>query len=184
MSVDPATTRATLAMASTSVLSAWTPNTQPSGAPETDLSKILYKVVTQYILTAWNQALTNRNLIKSYPNLIHNLSSGSPIGNSHPINFTFIPDNIPSAKIQPEYIMNLINEEVATGCMDRPFTIEEAQSIYGGHFQTCPLRLVEKHSSVDLRMICHFLKEDQFGQSMNRWVDSNNFPLVHSCCDC
>src|SRR5882724_4520343 len=72
--------------------------------------------------------------------------------------------------------MNLINEEVATGRMDRPFTIEKAQFIYGGHFQMCPLGLVDKPSSQDLRMIRHFSKEDQFGHSMNSWIDSDNFP--------
>jgi len=134
MSMHPAVTKTTLCMVSTSVLSVQTPNMQPLGAPETDLSKILYKFMTPYILAAWNQALSNANLINSYPNLVHNLSFSSSIGNPPPINFTFIPDNLPSTKIQPEYIMNLINEEVATGCMDGPFTIEEAQFIYGGHF--------------------------------------------------
>jgi len=52
--------------------------------------------------------------------------------------------------------MNLIAEEVAVGCMDIPYSVEEACVIYGGHFHTCPLGLVEKPGSADLRMICHF----------------------------
>ena len=149
---------------------------RPLGAPGTDLADILYKIVTPYIPATWNQALSNANLINSYPNLVHDLSFGSPIGNLPHINFTFIPNNLPSAKIRPEYITNLINEEVTTGCMDGPFTVDEAQCIYGGHFRTCPLWLVDKPGSKDLRMIRHFSKEDQFGQSMNSWVDSDNFP--------
>jgi len=35
--------------------------------------------------------------------------------------------------------MNLINEEVATGRMDRPFTIEKAQFIYGDISRCAPL---------------------------------------------
>ena len=120
--------------------------------------------------------LLDAGLTLCYPNLIHDLSFGSPIGNPPPIKYTFIPDNLPSAKIQPKYITNLINEEVAAGCMDGSFTTAEAHSIYGGQFQTCPLGLVEKPGSMSLRMIHHFSKKDQFSQSTNGWVDSDDFP--------
>ena len=59
--------------------------------------------------------------------------------------------------------------------MDGPYTIEQAHVIYGGHFCTCPLGLVEKLGSSALRMIHHFSKEDQFGDSTNSWVDSVDF---------
>ena len=95
----PVVTRTTLCMVNTSVPSARTPNTRPLVAPGTDLADILYKIVTPYILAAWSQALSDANLIKSYPNLVHDLSFGSPIGNLPCIEFTFIPDNLPSAKI-------------------------------------------------------------------------------------
>src|SRR5882724_11131757 len=113
MSMHHAAIEATHCMVSTSAPSVQTPSMLPSVAPETDLSKILYKVITLYISSAWSQALTNANLKNSYPNLIHGLSFGSPIGNLPPINYTFIPDNLPLANIRPEYITNLINEEVA-----------------------------------------------------------------------
>jgi len=71
---------------------------------------------------------------------------------------------------------NLFDEEVAAGCMEGPFTNQEAQFIYGGHFWTCPLGLVKKPSLEELGMISHFSKEDQFGQSTNSWVDLDNFP--------
>jgi len=79
------------------------------------------------------------NLTDSYPNLIHDLSFGSPIGNLPPIDFTFIPNNLPSAKIQPDYMMRLINKEVAAGYMDRPFSVHQAHIMYEGHFWMCPL---------------------------------------------
>src|SRR5882724_13262766 len=47
-----------------------------------------------------------------------------------------------------------------------------------GHFKTCPLGLVDKPGSLDLWMICHFSKDDQFGHSTNSWIDSNDF-LMH-----
>ena len=36
-------------------------------------------------------------------------------------------------------------------------------------------QLVEKPGSTALRMICHFSKEDHLGQSMNSWLDSDDF---------
>ena len=109
-----------------------------------------------------------------YPNLVHNLNHGSPIGNPPPICITFLK-NLPSANIQPSYISNIITGEVATGGMDGPYTIEQAHVIYQGHFHMCPLGLVEKPGSTALHMIHHFLKEAQFGDSKNSWVDSINF---------
>src|SRR5882724_10544488 len=89
----------------------------------------------------------------------------------------FIPKNLPSENIHPEYITNLINEEIMSGCMDGLFTIEDAHTIYGGHIWTCPLGLVKKPGLTILWMICHFSKEDQFGHSMNSWVDLDNFMM-------
>jgi len=125
---------------------------------------------------AWRRALLDADISQNYPNLIHDLEFGSPIGNPPSIDFTFIPKNLPSANINPVYITNLIAEEVSAGRMDGPFSIEEVHIIYGGHFRTCPLGLVEKPGSVDLRMIRHFSKEDQFGHSTNSWLDSDDFP--------
>ena len=151
-------------------------NTERPVAPVTDFHQILYKVITPYVPEAWRQALLDVGLTQDYPNLIHDLEFGSPIGNPPSIDFTFIPKNLLSADIMPDYITNLIAGEVLAGRMDRPFSVEEAHLIYGGHFRTCPLGLVEKPGSVDLHMIRHFSKEDHFGHSTNGWLDSDNFP--------
>ena len=155
---------------------ALTPNMGPRTAPETDFSDILYKVVTPYNPQAWQLALHEADITLLYPNLVHDLIHGSPIGNPPPLRYTFIPNNLTSANIQPEYITNLITAEVMAGHMDGTFTIEQAHIIYGGHFRTCPLGLVEKPGSSALRMIRHFSKEDHLGVSTNSWVDSDDFP--------
>jgi len=77
--------------------------------------------------------------------------------------------------------MNLIAGKVSAGHIDGPFSIAEAQYIYGGHFCTCLLGLVDKPGSVDLHMIHHFLKEDQFGHSTNGWLDSDDFYHISNC---
>jgi len=176
MSGDLALMKAPSNLANTHVPYAATPNMERMHAPAIDLSRILYKVVTPYRPEAWKQALIDADLMHIYPNLVHDLTHGSLIGNTPPICFTFIPKNLPSANIQPEYISNLIAEEVAAGRMDGPYTIEQAHAIYQGHFRTCPLGLGEKPGSTALCMIRHFSKEDKFGDSTNSWVGSVDFP--------
>jgi len=144
MSEVSATTRPNPDMLSMHVPCAVTPNMGPRTAPETDFSNILYTVITPYNPQALQLALHEADITLSYPNLIHDLTHGSPIGNPPPLWYTFIPNNLTSANIHPEYITNLITAEVAAGHMDGPFTIEQAHIIYGGHFRTCPLGLVEK----------------------------------------
>ena len=49
-----------------------------------DLKKVLYILVTPYFATAWKDVLATANLSHSFPNLIHYISHGSPIGNPPP----------------------------------------------------------------------------------------------------
>jgi len=107
----------------TAVPSVVIPNIGHPPASAINLSGLLYKIVTPYTPAAWKWALELANITESYPNLVHNLSHGSPIGNPPPITFTFIPDNLPSANINPNYISRLISEEVLAGRMDGPFSI-------------------------------------------------------------
>jgi len=115
--------------------------------------------------------LSKAKITQLYPNLIHDLTHCSPIGNPPLLQYMFIPNNLPSANIQLQYITYSIMTEVAAGCMDGPFTIDQVHTIYGSHFRMCPLGLIEKHGSMALCMICHFLKEDHLGISMNSWVN-------------
>ena len=126
MYMDGATTNLVQNMATTTAPSAVIPSRGQPPVLETDLSNILYKAVTPYVLAACIWALEHENITESYPNLVHNLSHGSPIGNPPPINYIFIPNNLPSANINPEYISCLIAEEVAAGWMDSLYSIEQA----------------------------------------------------------
>jgi len=136
----------------------------------------LYKVITPYNPQAWQSASSKADITHLYPNLIHDLTHGSLISNPPLLQYMFILNNLPSANIQLQYITDLIMTEVTAGCMDGPFTIEQAHTIYGSHFRMCPLGLKEKHGSMALHMIHHFLKEDHLGISMNSWVDSDTSP--------
>jgi len=80
----------------------------------------------------------------TFPNLVHDHMFGVPIGNLPPLTYTFIPNNLKSAEIDPLYMNKFLASEVATGHIDGPFTKDQAHTIFNGHFHTAPLGLIEK----------------------------------------
>src|SRR5882724_10788034 len=140
-------------------------------ALRTDHSSILYRTITPYKPAGWQQALSSTGLTHSFPNLVHDITHCAPIGNPLPLTHTFIPYNLKSADADPTYMDKFIQEELDSRHFDGPFTIDEALSIFGGHFCMAPLGFIEKPGLTALRLICHYSKEDAFGQSMNGWLD-------------
>ena len=60
------------------------------------------------------------------------------------------------------------------------FTVEEATKIFGGHFHTSPVGLVEKYpGDGKWHMIRHLSKCDEHGHSTNDWIDSADFPTTY-----
>ena len=100
------------------------------------------------------------------------ITNRAPISNPPPLTYTFIPDNLKSAKIDPAYMDNFLVAKVASGCINGPFSIAQAHSVFGGHFHTTPPGLVEKPGSDALCMICHHSKKDCYDQSTNGWLDT------------
>jgi hypothetical protein len=123
-------------------------------------------------------ALHEAGITHLFPNLVHDLTYGSPIGSPPPLTYSFIPDNLASANLNPKYITNDLASEVASGRMGGPFTVEEAHRLFEGHFRTSPLGLVPKPGkcSDDLRLIRHLSKKDHLGFSTNDWLNSDDFP--------
>jgi len=148
--------------------------TWPVNAPETESESILYKHVTPYNPEAWHLALLSSGLIDSFPNLVHDLVHGAPIGNLPPLSYTFIPNNLASANINPDYMYYFLAKEITSSCMDGPYSIDMAHQIFKGHFWTAPLGLVEKPSSGALHLIRHHSKEDQLGLPTNGWIDTSS----------
>ena len=102
MSRDFVLTKVPFDLVDTHAPYAATPSMMCIHAPTIDSSCILYKVVTPYRPEAWKQALIDVDLMHIYPNLVHDLTHGSPIGNPPPICFNFIQKNLPLANIQLE----------------------------------------------------------------------------------
>jgi len=129
-------------------------------APGIDLSACLYKIVTPYILLTWGIYLCDASLLSSFANLLFDLAYGAPIGNPPPLTHTFIPINLKSADIDASYMDDFMAAEVASGCINGPFTVPQACTIFGSHFHTAPLGLVEKPVSSALWLIRHHSKVD------------------------
>ena len=80
-------------------------------------------------MTAWKDTLDSAILSQSFPNLVHDISHGSLIGNPPPLLHTFIPDNLSSANICLDIIWDELQEETTAGHMSGPFSVEEAHVI-------------------------------------------------------
>ena len=63
-------------------------------------------------------------------------------------------------------------EELAANQISGPFTIDEAHTIFCGHFQTSPFSLIKKiPGDGKWQMICHVSKHD--------WANLEDFPTLY-----
>ena len=134
MSVVPVQTSITAPMEPTCVPFAATHTTPRATACETDLTCVLYIHMTPYNPAGWQAALEHCNLSDTFPNLIHNIIHGSPIGNPPPLTSTFLLQNLPSASLYPELIDEELLKELHARQISRPYSIKEAHIIFCGHF--------------------------------------------------
>ena len=102
-------------MAATPVPSVATLTTVRVFAQEISLHCTLYIHTTPYNPSAWHAALASSNLLSLFPNLLHDLTYGSPIGNPPPLSKKFLPKNLPSANIHSALIDQELLAEVAAG---------------------------------------------------------------------
>jgi len=86
----------------------------------------LYITVSPYVPSAWQHALDTANITHLFPNLVHDITFGSPIGNPPRLTQTFIPPNLASANIRLEIIDKELLDETASSRMSGPFSIEDA----------------------------------------------------------
>jgi len=149
-------------------------------APTIDLSRILFIHFTLYVPTAWHMALSEASLLSNFPNLVHDFTYGSPIGNPPLLLNIFIPPNLASTNLHPEIINAEIVAECVAGHMSGPFSIKEATTIFSGFFRTSPVGLVEKVPGNGFWWKIRHLSEcDEDGLSTNRWINSDEFPTTY-----
>ena len=100
----PALSNCHNAMASILSPSVATHITEPPTAPEIELACVLYIHTTPYIPAAWQDVISISNLLPSFPNLVHGITYGFPIGNPPPLSRIFLPPNLVSGHVHPEII--------------------------------------------------------------------------------
>ena len=103
-----------------------TPIMAQACAPETSLQQTLYIHTTPYKPATWLVAPSLSNLLSYFPNLVHDLTYRSPIGNPPPLSKSFLPPNLSSENIHPGLIDQELCTEVVASHMSGPFTIMQA----------------------------------------------------------
>jgi len=128
-------------------------------APKTELGSVLYILyihIPLYIAEGWCQVLCDLDITHLFPLLVNDIVYGSPIGNPPPLWHTFIPVNLPSTLRLPCVVNNKIAAKLVAKRMSGPFSVTQAKIIFGGHFCTSPLGLIEViPSSGKWWAICH-----------------------------
>jgi len=149
-------------------------------APAIDLQSILYIHSSPYNTHAWHNALSLAKLSLKFPNLVHDITYSSPIGNPPPLTHTFLPPNLASANLHPELIDLEIASEVLASRISGPFSPSDAEKIFGSFFRSSPVGPIEKIQGDNVwRIIHHLLKRDVEGHSTNEWLDSDDFPTTY-----
>ena len=153
---------------------------EPFAVHITELCSVLYKLTMLYIPSGWHHALSSCSLHSQFPNLIDDITYGSPIGNPLHLRCTFIPDNLASVKLMPQLIFDDIEVEIAMGRVSGLYTVVDTHIIFTGNFCTSPLGLIEKTpGSNKWQMIQHLSKQDIFSDSTNSWLDLDDFPTKY-----
>jgi hypothetical protein len=99
-------------------------------------------IITPYSANAFETALKTLHLTSQYPNLVHHLRHGFPMGNFEPIRETTIFRNDSAVETYRTQVDSYLAEEKAAGHMIGPFTQPEMERVCGGPFWCCPMMVV------------------------------------------
>ncbi len=132
------------------------------------------RVVMPYHADAWQQTLEKCGLQETYPNLVHDMLYGAPIGFPPPLTENFIPQNSSSAMENEAVVDQYLQEEIAAGHMYRGLSIEDAEIFFGGHFRTAPLAVIDEGSK--FRVVHNLSVKDENGNSTNSWLNAKDNP--------
>jgi hypothetical protein len=163
-----------VASTTTSALSASPPLTVLKNAPF--VSSFAH---TPLRAEAFASALDYAHLSDRYPSLVHNIIHGFPIGLDMPlVSQNFLPPNHYKTMEEDQIIQKKLSNEVILGRMSGPFSIRQAECFFGGPFRTAPLAIVPKPGvgPDQWRMVQNLSFRDQFGMSVNDFIDSDDFP--------
>jgi hypothetical protein len=141
-------------------------------------------IITPYSANAFEDALKTFNLTTQYPNLVHHLRHGFPMGEFAPITDTTIFPNDPSVETYRLQVDKYLTDEKVAGHMIGPFTQPEMERVCGGPFWCCPMTVVYTPGDPDasppkaekFRPCTNASKKKKGGISVNDQIDSDDFP--------
>jgi hypothetical protein len=155
-----------------------------SAAPATtmhhrDLVSERNQIITPYNPAAFESALKKANLTHVYPNLVHNLTYGFPLGDIAPITKSYSPPNHFSVDEHQSAIQEYFDSEKLLHRMSGPFTKIEIEKLLGP-FRSSPI-IVDitngKNGGPKKKRICRHLSfKGAMGFSVNDCIDSDDYP--------
>lgn len=138
---------------------------QPSTVAE------LSNPITPLRAPSFDSLLSRFHLLGKYPDLIHFIQHGFPIGPMPSVSETIIQQNHITKPNEIAIVRQDIMKEVALGRMVGPLNVHKAQSLLGGNFRTSPMGLVPKSGSLDLfRVIRNLSYKGSAPSSVNDYV--------------
>ena len=137
-------------------------------------------IIHPYDMDAFEHFILKHDLTYFYSLLVTNLRNGFPLGNMLSISATVIFKNHPSAFIHSDPVDKYLTDELNTGCMLGPFSLQYVKKILHGSVYCSPL-LVSIHTQQpgmpDKLQVCHHLsKGDKNTPSMNSHIHKEDFP--------
>jgi hypothetical protein len=137
------------------------------------------RIITPYNPLAFERALDAANLTHMYPDLVHNLTYGFPLGDVAPITETYTPPNHFSVDEHHAAINEYFYAERDLKRMSGPFSKSEVEEILGP-FRTSPI-IVDvtegKNGGPVKKRICrHLSYKGAMGFSVNDCLDSDDYP--------
>ncbi len=132
------------------------------------------KVPTPYRAEAWRDILDQCGLRQKYPNLVHDILYGSPIGSPPPLTCNFIPRNSSSASEHSNIVDKYLADEIEAGRMYGGLSVEDAEIFFGGHFRTAPMAVIDEGTK--FRIVHNLSAQDKNGDSTNSWLDAQEKP--------
>ena len=106
---------------------------------------LFLRIVHPYDIDAFDHFLSKNDLAYFYPLLVMNLRNGFPLGAMPALTHTIIFNNHPSTHLYSNVIDKYLTDELITGRMSGPFSLQQVEKILWGAIFCSPL-LVSAHT--------------------------------------
>lgn len=141
---------------------------------------IFLRIVHPYDISAFETLISTHDLTFFYPLLATNLRNGFPLGQMPPLTDTVIFKNHPSTLLHSDVVNQYLTDEIGTGRMSGPFSLQHVENILRGPIFCSPLLIsvqVQQPGTPDKLRVCrHLSKGNKNIPSMNSHINKEDFP--------